>query len=203
MGGAALIDAHRNRRRTRLFHICAPADCGSGRRGAKTVDALFDELFSSDAQIQAKPSNLTQLWDQHRRIVDALAATRQDVFWPILIAKGQTTDSRRIGLLADLLVCHGRESGGNKSPISTAYHLELRDLIERWIETLCSANPLDRSAASEVASAAGRLADASLAEPLARLNERDLDARDAQRMIYTRMYTAAFAAMRDTAAVMV
>ncbi|SDO20771.1 NACHT domain-containing NTPase [Afipia sp. GAS231] len=169
--------------------------------GPNTVSALFDLLFALDDQIQTLfPSGSAPLYDQFRRVEDALTATRPDVFWPILIAHGETAVSRRISLLAELLRRHGRDVGDDKPPIDAVYRVELCKLVERWIGVLCDSTPLDRSAGSNVASAVGRLADPNLAEALARLNECDLSAPDADRMINTRIYASAFAAMPDAAA---
>ena len=65
-----------------------------------------------------------------------------------------------------------------------AHRIPLRTIIDGWIATLRRApNPV-RYASSEVARAAERLADASLAEPLNFLLQRDLADQAAARAAY-------------------
>jgi hypothetical protein len=192
-------------------------DAAAALIGPETVSALFDQLFATDDLRQASAANDQQLWKSHTRLVRALAATRQDVFVPVLMAKGQTKDPRRISLLAEVLTRHGTNTRETKPPINAAHRADLRAIVEGWAETLRRAPQPARLAGSKVASAAGRLADAELAEPLYALLERDLEgyaAARAERLSgrgqraqdyvgYTRIYANALAAMRDEPAVIV
>ncbi|MGD1038118.1 MAG: hypothetical protein ABR878_13255 [Roseiarcus sp.] len=185
--------------------------------GPVTVTALFEQLFAIDDQLRASDRYDQRLRNAHDRLVGALSLTRQDVFVPVLVAKAQTGDPQRIGLLADVLARHGGNNGDSKPPINAVHRADLHAIVEGWTETLRTAPQPARHAASEVASAIGRLADAELAEPLYALLERDLSdyatarkARLAARgqgthddMGYTRMYAHAFATMHDPPAVVV
>lgn len=185
--------------------------------GTATVAALLKQLFVIDSQIQALGSYDKQLSDAHHRIVHALSATRQDAIVPALIANGRTSDPQRIGLLADVLARYGDKSGNSSPPFDIAHQIDLRDLVEAWIDTLRSAQQPARREAANVARAAARLADASLAEPLLGLLERDLadfegaraarlagtSKRGVMEMGYTLMYVRAFEAMHDAPAVAV
>jgi hypothetical protein len=184
--------------------------------GPATVSALFDQLLALDDQLQSLGRYDEQLSNAHSRLVGAIAATRQDVFVSVLVAKAVTDNPRRIGLLADLLARHGGESGNSKPPIACAHRAALRATIERWIATLRAAPDPSRYTSSEVARATERLADESLADPLRFLLERDLTdhaAAWAARLAhlggpslldisgYSSGYARAFAAMRGGPAV--
>jgi hypothetical protein len=187
--------------------------------GPATVSVLLGQLFALDDQIQATARYDQQLSKAHSRLVGAIVATRQDVFARVLEARAQTENSWRIRQMADLLARHGSADGrDSRPPIHAAHHASLRAIVEGWIATLrAMANPV-RHISSEVARAAGRLADASLAEPLRLLLERDLIDQAAARAAYRRgkgepntldttgytiMYARAFAAMHDAPAVAV
>jgi hypothetical protein len=185
--------------------------------GPATASALFDQLFALHVQTQPLVYN-QQLSNALSRLSDAIAETRQDVFIPVLVEKSETGDPRRIGLLADLLARHGGNSGNSKPPIAHPHRAPVRAVIDRWIKALLAApNPV-RYVSSEVARATERLADASLAEPLRLLLERDLTDRAAARAArlanpgvvgtldatgYSALYARAFAAMHDEPAVAV
>jgi hypothetical protein len=187
--------------------------------GPATLSALFNQLFAIDDQMQALGHHDQQLSDAYSRLKSAIAATRQEVFVPVLVARAQTDNPRRIGLLADLLAYHGRNDRDSRPPIAAPHRTALRTSIGAWITTLLAAPNEVRHASSEVASAAERLADASLAEPLRLLLERDLTDYAAARAAYlarprgpmppdastsySRLYARAFAAMHDEQAVAV
>ena len=183
--------------------------------GAVTVAALFEQLFAIDTQLQVLGRYDKQLSDAHYRLVDALSATRQDAFVPALIANARSSDPRRIGLLADVLARYGSSTGNSKPSFDIVHRSGLHDVVHTWIDTLLTVLHPARQAASEVGRAAGRLADAALAEPLLALLERDLadyDAALAARITvggqgapipigYTRTYAHAFKEMHDEPAV--
>jgi NACHT C-terminal Alpha/Beta 2 len=137
----------------------------------------------------------------------------------VLAARAQTDIPRRIGLMADLLACHGGNIGDSKQPIGPAHRAALRVILEGWIAILRAAPNPEQYACSEVARAAERLADASLAESLRLLLERDLTAYAAARTAQQRaaqlettataathhalQYARAFASMHDAPAVAV
>jgi hypothetical protein len=186
--------------------------------GSATASTLFDQLLALDDQIQALGRYDEQLSNAHSRLVDAIAATRVDVFVPVLVEKAQTDNPRRIGLLADLLARHGSNTGNSRPPIPPPHCAPLRATINGWITTLLAAPDPVRYASSEVARAAERLADAGLANPLRLLLERDLIDHAAARAAflanrggvrtldtsgYSTSYARAFAAMRDEPAVAV
>ena len=187
--------------------------------GPVTVSALFDQLFAIDDQMDALgPRNDQRIWNAKKRLDGAIAATRQDVFVPVLLARAQTSNPRRIGLLADLLARHGGDDGSSRLPINITHRASLRSAIDHWIATLLAEPNTVRHASSEVARAAERLADANLADPLRLLLERDLTDHAAARatylaggrrgpmppdaaMGYSRIYASALAAMHDAPAV--
>lgn len=184
--------------------------------GPVTVSALFDQLFAVDDQVSAMGRYDQQFSNAHSRLMGAIAATRQDVFVEVLAGRAQTDDPRHIGLMADLLARHGRNGGDSKPPIGAAHRAPLRAIIDGWIATLRRAPDPVRHTSLQVARAAGRLADASLAEPLRLLLERDLADQAAARAAhrasprgpstldttgYSLMYARAFAAMHDAPAV--
>jgi hypothetical protein len=184
--------------------------------GPTTVAALVDQLISIDDQLHTLARYDEALSKARYRLIGALTATQQKVFFPILITKGNTRDSRRIGLLPDVFARHGGERGAKKPPIGSEHQTPLRALLEAWMETLRTASEPQRHVASEVARAAERLANPELAEPLRKLLERDLDDYAAERAGrradpsaphrldgtgYTLMYTRAFVAMREEPAV--
>jgi hypothetical protein len=184
--------------------------------GPTTVSTLFDQLFAIDDQVRALGRYDEQLSNAHSRLVGAIAATRQEVFVPVLVARAQTDNPRRVGLLADLLARHGGIDRNSRPPIAAVHRTALRTSIGAWITTLLAAPNTVRHASSEVARAAERLADASLAEPLRLLLERDLTDYAAARAGYSRgpmppdaftgysrLYARAFAAMHDAPAVAV
>jgi hypothetical protein len=186
--------------------------------GPATVSALFDQFFAIDDQLKALGRYDQRLSNARSRLRDAIAATRLDAFVQVLVARAQTDNSQRIGLIADLLACHGDSTGDPKPPIGAAHRATLRAIVEGWIATLRAApNPV-RHISSEVARAAERLADANLAEPLRLLFERDLTDYAAARaarsagqhgaaatsiMEYSQLYARAFVAMHDAPAVAV
>lgn len=186
--------------------------------GPATVSKLFNQFFEVDDQIRAFGRYDEGLSKARMRLEGAIAVTRQDVFVPVLVAEAQIENPRRIGLLADLLARHGGNSGGSRPPIARSYGVLLRAIINGWIETLLALPDPARYASSEVARATERLADASLAEPLRRLLERDLTDQAAARAArlanlgmvgpfdtsgYSLLYARAFAAMRAEPAVTV
>lgn len=185
--------------------------------GPATVAELFDQLFAIDDQMKVLDRYEQQLSNAHNRLVSALSATQQNAFIPTLITKAQTKDPRRIGLLADVLARHGGNNGDLKPPIGVAHLAALRAVVEDWITILQTTPQPARYASSEVARAAGRLANAELAEPLSALLERDLadyaTAKAAHLAArgrgvydvtgYTLMYAQAFAAMHGAQAVTV
>ncbi len=186
--------------------------------GPVTVTALFDRLFTIDDQVSARGHYDEGLADSHARFVGAITSTRQNIFMEVLATRAQNDNPRHIGLMADLIARHGHSSENPAPPIGLAHRSPLRTIIERWITTLQqSANPV-RHVSSQVARAAARLADSSLAEPLRLLLERDLAdqaaaraahlaARGTMRTLdvtgYTAIYARAFAAMHDEAAIAV
>jgi len=186
--------------------------------GPATVSALFDQLFALDDQVRAGGRYDQSLSDAHARLESALTATRQDVFVRVLAARGRTDNPRHIGLMADLLARHGHEGGDSVPPIAAAHRDAVRVVVEAWIAALLRAPEPVRRVSADVARAAGRLADASLAEPLRHLLERDLVDQAAARAArlaaptrlqgpdatgYSLMYARAFAAMRDASAIAV
>ncbi len=185
--------------------------------GPVTVAALFNQLLAIDSQLQALGHYDKQLSDAHYRLVNALSATRQEAFVPVLIANAQSSDPRRIGLLADVLARHGSNNGDSKPPFDAVHRPGLRDVVQAWMDTLSTVQHPARQAASEVARAGGRLADAALAEPLFALLERDLADYDAARAArltgggqgasnevgYTLIYARALKDMHDAPAVAV
>jgi hypothetical protein len=185
--------------------------------GPITAAKLFDQLATIDEQQQTLGYYETLLNGYHR-LVAALTATRQEVFVRVALNKGQTNNPRHIGILSDLLARHGRNFGDEIPPFDATHRVGLRALVEGWMEALCLAPEPQRHAASEIARAAERLANADLAEPLRRLLERDLSDYDSARaarfaagggatklndMGYTMLYARAFAAMREPVAVAV
>src|SRR5262249_6415121 len=134
--------------------------------GPGTVRVLIDQLIGIDDQLHNLGRYDEALSNARHRLLGAIAATRQEAFLPVLLDKGNTTEARRLGLFADMLADHGGEPGNEKPQFSTADRTALRPLVQRWIETLCSAKEPQRYVAAEVARAAGRLADPELAEPL-------------------------------------
>jgi hypothetical protein len=179
--------------------------------GPVTVDALFEQLFAVDRQIQELGRYDEALSNARNRLVRALGVTRQDVFLPVLIAKARTEDEHRIGILADLFARYGQDSSHKKRPIAAHYRADLRGTLERWIATLVQAPILARHVSSEVARATDRLADPALAARLRGLLERDLTAYAEARAArlaakgqgqhdttgYNMIYARAFAAMGD------
>ncbi len=185
--------------------------------GPITIAALFDQLFVIDSQLEALGRYDEKLSKAHHRLVGALSSTRQNVFAQVLISISEEAGYRRIGLLADVLARHGRNGGDTKPPFDEAHRSNLSRVVETWMGTLQAAPVLARNVASELARAAERVADSTLAEPLFNLLERDLVEYDSARsswlqaagrggalpMGYTLMYTRAFAAMHDAPAVAV
>ncbi|MEX2166523.1 MAG: hypothetical protein WD852_05815 [Methyloceanibacter sp.] len=185
--------------------------------GPVTVSALFDQLFAVHDQQQALGRYEERLSKTQARLEGALAATREDVFVPALVARARTDDLQRIGLLSDLLARHGGDRGNGKLPIGVAHRATLRNPVKAWIATLRAAPSTVRYASSQVARATERLADASLAKPLRLLLERDLTDYAAARAayltrrsgpmpadastVYSLLYARAFAAMRDAPAI--
>jgi hypothetical protein len=187
--------------------------------GPMTVSTLLDQLFAIYERMQALGRSDEQLSNAYWRLVNAISATRQDVFVPALIARAQTEDPLRIGLLADLLARHSGNSWDPKPPIQPALRAPLCITLDLWITTLLAAPQTVRHASSEVARGAERVAVASLAEPLRLLLERDLTDYAAARAAYlarpqgpippdactgySNLYAHAFAAMHDAPAVAV
>jgi hypothetical protein len=185
--------------------------------GPATLSVVFDQLIAIDDKLQALERHDQSLSDAKSRFERAIAATRKDVFVPVLAVRAQTNNPRRIGLMADLLAGHGSDAEDSKPPIEAAHRATLRGIVEGWIATLRAAPNPARHTSSEVARAAERLADASLAEPLRLLLERDLTdyvaARAAQHgqrgatatdtMGYSMLYARAFEAMHDAPAIAV
>lgn len=183
--------------------------------GPKTVSLLFDQLFDVDDRARVLGRYDKQLSTMSRRLTQAIAATRQDIFLEVLATRAQTDNPNHIGLMAELIGRHGSPSD-TRRPIDVANREQLRDIVEDWISTLLrSPNPA-RYQSSRVAFAAERLADASLADPLHRLLERDLtDKTTAKASLssaprgdttldttgYSRLYARAFSAMHDAPAV--
>ena len=130
--------------------------------GPATVSALFDQFIAIDDQLKALSRYHQDLSNAHSRLRGAIAATRQEVFVPVLAARAQTDNPRRIGLMADLLARHGGDSGDSKPPIGTAHRATLRISVEGWIATLRAAPSPVRHASSEVVRAAARLAGRKL-----------------------------------------
>ena len=127
--------------------------------GPVTVSALFDQLFAIDDQMDALgPRNDQRIWNAKKRLDGAIATTQQDVFVPVLLARAQSSNPRRIGLLADLLARHGRDDGSSRLPINITHRASLRSAIDHWIATLLAEPNTVRHASSEVARAAERLA---------------------------------------------
>jgi hypothetical protein len=183
--------------------------------GPKTVSALLDQLVAIDDRLAAGGHYDQTAGAARQRLIGAITSSREGVFVPVLLARGQTEDPRQIGLMADLLARHGDSDVEARPPIDEAHRAPLRAVVGGWIEALLRSPVPVRYFSAEVARAAGRLADPALAEPLSRLLERDLRdlsaERDARRakprgasagsgsalMIYTSSYTRAFAAMRS------
>jgi hypothetical protein len=148
------------------------------------------------------------------RLQRAICTTQLDVFVQILVARAQTDDRHRIGLMSDLLARHGGETEDSKPTIGQPHRATLCAVLDGWITTLLAARHPVRHTSSQVARAAERLADASLAEPLGILLERDLadyaaelasyhPGRGAAVMDYSPEYARAFRAMHDAPAVAV
>jgi hypothetical protein len=187
--------------------------------GPATVSALFDQLFAIDDQLKAVGRYDEHLSNAYSRLEGAVASSRQDVFVQVVAARAQTDNPRRIGLMADLLARHGGNIGNSKPPVGAANLATLRVILEGWIAKLRAAPNPEQYTCSEVARAAERLADATLAESLRLLLERDLTAYAAARTAQQRaaqlgttataathyglQYARAFAAMHDAPAVAV
>ncbi|MGA4636471.1 NACHT domain-containing protein [Pseudomonas solani] len=179
--------------------------------GPTTTAALFDQLFTIEEQIRNLARHDKQLSDAHYRLIEVISKVRQDAFVPAFIANTESNDPDQISLLADVFARYGNSRGDSATPFDTVHRTALHDVIQRWIETLLEAPRLARSAACNVARAAGRLADATLAEPLLELLERDIEEynmaftqhlpavgrSNSIPIGYTRTYTRAFKEMRD------
>jgi hypothetical protein len=166
--------------------------------GPATVSTHFDQLFAIADHMHTLGRYDQQLSKAYLRLLGAIATTRQDVFVQALAERAHTDNVRHIGLMADLLARHGRD-GGDAPPIATAHRSRLLGMVEGWIATVLGAPCPVRDVSSELARATERLADASLAEPLRLLLERDLSDNAAAKVVYAR----AFAAMHDAPSVAV
>ena len=82
-----------------------------GRDPPARAQAVFDQLFAIDDQLQALGRYDERLSNARSRLKGAIAATRQDIFVQVLAARAQTDNPRRIGLMADLLARHGGNAG--------------------------------------------------------------------------------------------
>lgn len=141
--------------------------------GSRAIGALLEQAFEIDAQLTAQEHPNAELQRRQRHLELVLKYTRPEMTLPALVDASGIVSPGRIKVLAHLLTKLKPVTEGDDFPADHAGAL-LRVMTE-WIEALLGSVEFDRALASLIPQAAIRLKNPSLAEPLMRLFERDLE----------------------------
>ncbi|WP_156917568.1 NACHT domain-containing protein [Salinarimonas rosea] len=181
--------------------------------GAAVVDRLVERLIITRQEALSRGRADAARYAEERALIDRIAQTRDDAFFPVILELAEDDDLVRIGVVSELVARHGCD-GESCRPIPDLYQALLRMKLERWAELLTK-SPGPRHLAANLARAVGRLGDPALADVLLALLRQDLEklqearaARNAAKLRsdiditgYTLSYTSAFAAMGSGRAV--
>ena len=164
----------------------APQRVGAGAYrvvGSKTVGRLIDQLLALDEELHRDPNAFRgrerqQDWEQHRRLRDAVVLSRQEVFLQALLERAGTDQPQRILILSDLLAAHGRQEHGQRMTVDHNTKPALVAAIGGWIMVMLVSPSATRHQFSNVVRAIERFPDASFADGLRQMLERDLSDRE-------------------------
>lgn len=182
--------------------------------GSRAIGTLLEQAFEIEAQLKALERPNAELQRRQQQLELVLEYTRPEMTLPTLVEASGIVNPGKIKVLANLLIQLKPVTEGDDFPADHASAL-LRVMTE-WIETLLGSAEFDRDLASLIPRAAIRLKDPSLADPLMRLFERDLEEYErileirqtGQRVppgksvvIFNRSYAKAFSAMAGDSAI--
>jgi hypothetical protein len=170
----------------------APQRFGAGAYrvvGPKTVGRLIDRLLALDEELHRDPNatrgrERQQDWVQHGRLRDAVVLARQDVFLQALLERAGTNQLQCIVILSDLLAAHGRQEHGQRLIVDHNTKPALMAAINGWITAMLASPSATRHQFSNVVRAIERFPDASFANGLRQMLERDLSDREKARAAY-------------------
>ncbi|RMT36988.1 hypothetical protein ALP49_200095 [Pseudomonas syringae pv. solidagae] len=182
--------------------------------GSTVISTLLEQAFEMEAQLKALEQPDAELQRRHQQLELVLEHTRPEMTLPALVEASGIVNPGRIKVLAHLMTKLKPVTEGDDFPPGHADAL-LRVMIE-WIDALLGSVEFDRALASLIPQAATRLKDPSLAEPLMRLLERDLEEHASilkirltgrrlppgkSNVVFNRIYAKALSAMSGESAV--
>ncbi|MGG5243080.1 NACHT domain-containing protein [Pseudomonas lurida] len=141
--------------------------------GSRAIGNLLKQAFEVEAQLKAleRPNAELQRLQQQLQLV--FEFTRPEMTLPALVEASGIVNPEKIKVLAHLLIQLKPVTQGDDFPADHAG--AMLHVMTEWIETLLGSAEFDRDLASLIPRAAIRLKDPSLADPLMRLFERDLE----------------------------
>lgn len=181
--------------------------------GSRAIRTLLEQAFEIEAQLKALEQPNAELQRRRQQLELVLEHTRPEMTLPALVEASGIVNPGRIKVLAHLMTKLKPVMEGDDFPPGHADAL-LRVMTE-WIDALLGSGEFDRALASLIPQAAIRLKDPSLAKPLMRLFERDLEEHASileirqtgrrvppgkSNVVFNRIYAKAFSAMAGESA---
>jgi hypothetical protein len=151
--------------------------------GPKTTGKLIDALHTLQADLKSSTPKVA--WDEFHRIRSFISATPVESFSTALIERVSSSELDVIEELADLIGRHGDGGGQGRMELSEAVREPIIAGVSQWVESALANKGTPRRVLGKIAHAIERIAAPELAEPLARMLERDLEQWRRQRVEHT------------------
>lgn len=148
------------------------SNAAAGLLGPDTTGKLIDALPGMREQLKLSPPGIT--YDEYHRVQGLIVLTPIESFMAAMLARAATSDPASIGHLADLIARHGESGDRGRLGLSNASRHALIAIVRKWVDVLLADENSPRRILGEVARVIERLAAPELAEPLARMLDRDL-----------------------------
>lgn len=142
--------------------------------GPKTIGSLIDRVVEIDEKARAAGKWDDALRAEYHALLGRISSTGMNAFVDAVLARAETRDVSKIGLLADIFARHGRDDFDNPLRLSGARQEQMNSALERWADALVSSAESTRSQLANVARAIERLPAPNLVSTLKRLLAEDL-----------------------------
>ncbi len=144
--------------------------------GPKVVGTLIDRFLDMHDLFAAKNWQLSEPErNAYHRLDGLIALSRQEPFLAAWLERARSAPPKRIRVMAEMLVRHGRNSRPKPPPISgEGNRSALRDVLTGWIDAFLAARRSNSGDFGVLARVVERLADAHFAKALHEMLERDL-----------------------------
>jgi hypothetical protein len=142
--------------------------------GPKTVGELIDPLFDPELRVDRASPQFQSVMEQRRKMETRIASSRAGSLIQALLNRSTTSDPAEIGVLADLMMRHGRRGSSNEViSIDVDNGERVVALLRQWGATLAESTLSTRYQLAHVAAAMGRTGRPDFAPDLQRLLQED------------------------------